>query len=177
MNCKLVTNVILAIVLLLVFSGCDNNQPSAPLPAPVQKKPLIPKVQVSAEAPPVEQESLPVPYQYESSGRRDPFEPLTAIKRPLTLTEEELTPLQKYELGQFRLIGVIIGKDEPMAMVVAPDNKSFVLKKGTKIGRNNGEVVDIHSEAVLVKEQYFDFSGEIRENVQRLELPKRGGIE
>ncbi|NIR47969.1 pilus assembly protein PilP, partial [candidate division KSB1 bacterium] len=73
-----------------------------------------------------------------------------------------LTPLQKFDLEQLRLIGVIVGRGEPRAMVIAPDGKSFILKKGTKIGKNNGSIVEISTESVLVNEKYFDFTGEVK---------------
>jgi len=168
----------LAVIALLMLFGCGENQ-QAPSPLPVQKAPASSKsVQVPAPEPESVQEDVSAPtYKYEPSGRRDPFEALTSVKRPVSVVEEQMTPLQKYELSQFRLIGVIVGKGEPTAMVVAPDGKSYILKKRIKIGRNDGTVVDITPEAVVVVEKYYDFSGEIRENKLSIELPRRGGVE
>ena len=75
-----------------------------------------------------------------------------------------------------RVIGIIIGRGEPTAMVVGPKGKSFILKKGVKVGKNNGVVVGINSDSITVREKYVDFSGEVRTNVQELQLPKRGGV-
>ena len=87
-----------------------------------------------------------------------------------------MTPLQKFDLEQLRLIGVIVGRGEPRAMVISPDGKSFILKKGIKIGKNNGSVYDITTEAVLVNERYFDFTGEVKSRIQEIKLPKQGGV-
>ena len=114
-------------------------------------------------------------YAYDPAGRRDPFEPLLLIKKPI-VQSEPLTPLQSYEIGQLRLIAVIIGKGTPTAMVIAPDGKGYILKKGIKVGKNNGTVLAIHKDAVLVEEKYIDFSGEIRKNTQEIQLPKREGV-
>jgi type IV pilus assembly protein PilP len=159
--------------MLLILTACDD-EPShqdanqARQSAKVKKKAEVPAE--IAEEPKVEK------YVYNPIGKRDPFE--NPLKRNVEVSPESgipLTPLQKYDLGQFRLIGVIVGKGEPRAMVVAPDGKSFILKKGIKIGKNDGSVIDITTDSVLVKEKYYDFAGEIRTSVQEIKLPKRGG--
>ena len=61
-------------------------------------------------------------------------------------------------------------------MVIAPDGKSYILSEGVKIGKNSGVVITINSEAVLVKEKYFDFSGNVIENIQEITVPKREGV-
>ena len=55
-------------------------------------------------------------------------------------------------------------------MVSAPDGKSYILKKGVMVGRNEGVVVEITPEAVQVEERYYDFSGEIRKSVQSIHV-------
>jgi type IV pilus assembly protein PilP len=62
------------------------------------------------------------------------------------------------------------------AMVVAPDGKSYVLAKGVKIGKNNGVVIEINSDAVRVEEKYYDFSGNVIENIQEIAVPRREGV-
>ena len=116
-------------------------------------------------------------FVYVTEGRRDPFVPLTKIKRPLSQASgEPETPLQSYDIVQFRLVAVIIGKGEPKAMVVAPDGKSYLLARGVKIGKNNGVVKDITSDVILVEEKYYDFSGNVIENIQEISVPKREGV-
>ena len=60
-------------------------------------------------------------------------------------------------------------------MVDAPDKKSYILKIGTKVGKNNGVVVDISVDTVYVKERYQDFSGDVHENIVEIGLPDREG--
>jgi type IV pilus assembly protein PilP len=117
-----------------------------------------------------------VAFVYVTEGRRDPFVPLTRIRRPIGDTGEPVTPLQRYDLTQFKMIGVIIGVGESRAMVTAPDGKSYILAKGIKIGKNNGVILEISSEAIRVEEKYYDFSGNIIENIQEIPVPKRGGV-
>ncbi|MEN8685949.1 MAG: pilus assembly protein PilP [Desulfuromonadales bacterium] len=117
-------------------------------------------------------------FVYVSEGRRDPFMPLSRIRKlvDIVVDDEPETPLQSYDVAQFKLIGVIVGMGDPKAMVVAPDGKSYVLAKGIKIGKNNGVIVDITSESVSVQETYYDFSGNVIENIQEITVPRREGV-
>lgn len=148
-----------------------------------------PESTATASAPPPASQPAPTPdvqpetpkepeFVYSREGRRDPFVPLSQIRRPLTPAEESEpeTPLQSYDVSQFRLVGLIVGRGEPKAMVVAPDGKSYVLSRGIKIGKNNGVIIDITSESVSVQEKYYDFSGNVIENIQEITVPKREGV-
>lgn len=163
-------------VILLAFltlNGCGDE--------PTLTKPKVKKAQKVQAAPqrtaPVQVEEVPAskPYVYVPEGR-DPFEVLVKIKKPLAQAAIPLTPLQKFDIGQFRLVGLIIGKGDPTAMVKAPDGKAYILKKGVKIGKNNGSVVEINPNGVVVKELYIDFSGVTRQNLREIQLPKREGV-
>ena len=168
--------VITALVCCLLGLGCNKQQPVSAPPSPVKKAPAArpAPAKASSEVP----ETPPPPkYIYTGEDRRDPFEnPLKEITSAGNESEETLTPLQKVELSQLRLVGIIIGRGEPAAMVVGPDRKSYILKQGVKVGKNNGVVVAIDAQGVKVKEKYVDFSGEVRTSYQELQLPKQGGV-
>lgn len=161
------------LALCFLLSSCDDG--SAPQPA---QRPARNKAEVKpALVPEVSEDPEEAEYVYNPTGTRDPFKnPFgTLIELPAD-NSIPLTPLQKVGLDQLRVIGVIVGKGEPKAMVISPDNKSFVLKKGTKIGRNNGAVSEITTDAIIIEEQYMDFSGEIKSKMQEIKLPKQGGV-
>ncbi len=154
--------------------GCSEQAPAPPPPA---KKAASPKPATAVKSTPEDAAVAPTKYVYNPVGRRDPFEnPLKDIVVPLGQETESLTPLQKVDLGQLRLAGIIIGRGEPTAMVIGPGGKSFILKKGVKIGKNSGVVVSIQPDSVTIREKYFDFSGEVRTSDKQLQLPKRGGV-
>lgn len=164
-------------IVCLSLWGCMEEEAAAPAPkkttaAPPPAQKPVPTPEAQAEAP------KEAEFVYTREGRRDPFVPLSQIRRPIQPTEESEpeTPLQSYDVSQFRLVGLIVGKGEPKAMVVAPDGKSYVLSRGVKIGKNNGVIVDISSNAVSVKEKYYDFSGNVIENIQEITVPKREGV-
>ncbi|HBT83216.1 MAG: hypothetical protein A2091_02865 [Desulfuromonadales bacterium GWD2_61_12] len=173
----------IVVSLALVLFGCDEKTAAPTVAAPAKKSGAVAAKSVLAAKEKAEVVE-PAKYVYEPGGRRDPFEPLVSDKLPpanggKSLTnvapEEQLTPLQQFEISQFRLIGVIIGKGKPTAMVVAPDGKAYVLQKGVKIGKNNGVVKTITSSAVSIEELYQDLSGEMLKNELEIKLPKREG--
>lgn len=156
-----------ALVFCLLLSACEDT-------APVQKFEVRAKTKtIKSDVSDVVEPEKYV-YVYNPAGTRDPFEnPFSLEVEILVDNSVPLTPLQKIDLDQLRLIGLIIGKGEPIAMVLSPDGKSFILKKGVKIGRNNGVVSAITTEAVLIKEQYLDFVGDTKNRIQKIRLPKR----
>lgn len=163
------------IIFCFILAGCAEET-SAPAPYQSKKKAGV-KPPAKQVAPPAAAEEeikeKQEEFTYVIKDRRDPFVPLTQIRRPIEKSSEPATPLERYDLPQFKLIGVIIGKGDPKAMVVAPDGKSYVLSKGLKIGKNNGVILDINGEAIVVEEKYYDFSGNIIENIQEISVPKR----
>lgn len=165
---------------LCCLAGCSETPPDSvvvvtpPVKQAVQAAPANPD---KIEVPPADASQDAPAFVYDPAGRRDPFESLVVLKKtPGAALDMPKTPLQGYELGQLRLIGVIIGKGQPRAMVVAPDGKSYILTKGIRVGKNEGVVKDITSEAVKIEEQYFEFTGEVRKSIQLIQLPKREGV-
>jgi type IV pilus assembly protein PilP len=156
-------------------TGCsdEGGQPAPAVDAKQKVRP--PKVQAEVEVKP-EDAKVENTFVYDPSGKRDPFEALLAVRKPIVPDAVPLTPLQEYDLGQFRLIGAIVGKGEPRAMVEAPGGKPFMLKKGVKIGKNNGVILEITKAEVVVEEKYYDFSGAVRTNVNKIQFPPREGV-
>lgn len=168
--------VFLSLAFLASLSGCGKEDSSPEKRASIKLKDSVVAKKQAPQIKPPEPEKKEAKYVYEAAGRRDPFLALMDIRKPVLDSGQPLTPLQKFDLGQFRLIGVIVGRNEPMAMVMAPGGKAYVLKRGVKIGKNAGKVVDIRADAVLIEERFYDFAGEYRTNVQEIQLPKRQGV-
>ena len=173
------TYLIIGAFLCVCFTACVEEEAPSPRQATnVKAKPAAKSVAPPQEAVVEKEEDKEDEFIYVSEGRRDPFMPLSRIKKPLVkvVDEEPQTPLQSYDVAQYKLIGVIVGMGDPKAMVVAPDGKSYVLAKGIKIGKNNGVIIDITSESVSIKETYYDFSGNVIENIQEITVPRREGV-
>jgi type IV pilus assembly protein PilP len=164
-------------LLFLVAFGCQPSEKppekSVAIKKKVKKASPVKNQTIDAAV----KEPVPAEFVYEPAGRRDPFVPLLEVKKAVAVDEGPLTPLQTFDVGQLRLAGVVVGHRAPIAMVMVPGGKSYVLKKGDRVGKNHGKVVDITESGVLVKERFYDFSGEIRENLQEISLPKRSGVD
>ena len=162
---------------LLAAAGCgDGAAPTPEAGAPKKIKVHPPKSGENAVAEATQTAATEPVFVYNPSGRRDPFLGLLAVKKPVGAQQAQpQTPLQEYELGQFRLTGVIRNSSGPAAMVMAPGGKSYVVKKGVKIGKNGGTIIAIEQDRIVVEERYYDFAGELRRDRQEIRFPNKAG--
>ncbi|MFW6324904.1 MAG: pilus assembly protein PilP [Desulfovibrionales bacterium] len=107
-------------------------------------------------------------FQYTSQGRIDPFSSFLKAKearrQQRAQANEALSPLERLDVMQLKLVGVIWNEDVPdktLAMVELPDGKGFVLKKGERVGLNRGRVVSISQNKLKVLEESEDIFGDI----------------
>ena len=99
-------------------------------------------------------------YTYNPIGKRDPFKSFLAEEiAPGSL--KTLTPLQRFDIDQMGLIGIIWGISTPRAMVTTPDGKGYVVQKGTLVGKQWGKVSRITQDEVIISEEYRDFEGKL----------------
>jgi len=93
-------------------------------------------------------------------GKRDPFRPFTLNARGSSARRREnLSPLERYELGQLKLVGVIWDMKEPNAMVEDAAGLGYRVKVGTPIGSNEGKVKTILQDGIVVEEFQVDLYG------------------
>ena len=110
-------------------------------------------------------------YEYDPAGKRDPFRPLSLIRTPSRARAEPLTPLERYELGQLRLVGIVHQLAPPRAMVEDSAGLGFILTPGTPVGPNGGIVTEIRPREVVVEEWHTDVIGQEHRTEHVLELP------
>ncbi|HWO40735.1 MAG TPA: pilus assembly protein PilP, partial [Candidatus Eisenbacteria bacterium] len=72
---------------------------------------------------------------------------------------ENLTPLERYDLGQLKLVGIVWDVKEPNAMIEDSVGLGYIVKIGTPIGMNDGRVKAIRPGEVVVEETYTDIYG------------------
>lgn len=106
-------------------------------------------------------------YIYDPTGKRDPFRPFDlSPKQDLT----GKTPLERYDLGQLKLTAVLNTDGAPTAIVENAEGRGFTVRKGTKIGANSGEVVEILPDKLLILETTVDFTNTPHTNTVELRL-------
>jgi type IV pilus assembly protein PilP len=160
----------LAFLLATVAAGqvmAQEAAPAAPVEAPAEEKAVKEPEQKRSVAEILEDEN----FHYNSAGRRDPFKSLLTLqekKKDISL----LPPIQQLELEQIRITGIVMDeKIGPRAMIKAPNGRTFIVKKGTIIGKNEGEVIEVSLQGFRVVEKYVDFMG--RETLKEVYVKAR----
>jgi type IV pilus assembly protein PilP len=122
------------------------------------------------------------PELYNPKGKIDPFEPLykdepeiRATKKTERVKRVPRTPLEKIELGQLKLVGIITARSGNRALVQEASGKGYIIKEGTYIGLNSGKVVQITRDRVIIEEEYEDIVGKIATRKKEITLPKPPG--
>lgn len=109
---------------------------------------------------PAEQKSDPQSTgSFSTVGKRDPFRPFTLNTRTNSRPRENLSPLERYDLGQLRLVGVVWHVKEPTAMIEDSVGLGYIVKVGTPIGANEGKVRAIKPSEIVIEETYVDLYG------------------
>ena len=106
------------------------------------------------------------------SRGRDPFRPFTLSLRTETRENEVLTPLQRYELPQLRLAGVVLELSPPRAMLQDNAGMGYIITPGTPIGNRHGIVKAIEPRRVVVEEQIIDYYGREQTHQVVIEMAK-----
>ena len=115
----------------------------------------------SDAAPTPEQKAVDVPQARVPPGaRRDPFRPFTLSTRAAPARKRDhLAPLERFELGQLKLVGVVGNEKNFNALIEDTAGLGYVVKVGTPIGSNEGKVIAIQREKIVIEESYVDFYG------------------
>jgi type IV pilus assembly protein PilP len=111
-------------------------------------------------------------YSYAVLGRRDPFSPLI-VRQEEKAKGGDRTPLERYNIFDFKLTGIVWGGYGYNAMLEAPDGKGYFIKIGTVIGFNKGVVKKITSRKLVIEEKFKNFSGETERKEITIELQKK----
>jgi type IV pilus assembly protein PilP len=113
---------------------------------------------------------------YDFTAKKDPFRSYgvaTKAKFSVPQTVENLLPIQKYEVNQFKVLGIVTGLTESRALVLDPSGKSFVIREGSLIGPHNGRVRSLKQNAIEIVELDRDEHGKIRSKGVKLTLPRK----
>ncbi|HLC40324.1 MAG TPA: hypothetical protein VJO34_01705 [Methylomirabilota bacterium] len=137
---------------LVVAGGCGGSPPPAPKPvnlpeASPQTPPAAPagasvgkKAPASTSLPALpkvpEVKPLP-PIAYEAKGRPDPFR---------SLAGRDSGESKGLTVASIKLVGVIQGRQGPLALVETPDGLGYIVKPGDVVG--DGKVTEIGRDSV-----------------------------
>jgi len=168
---------VIAAACLFVLGGCGGGTPPSQIsqkgtPAPAEKK------EPAKVAEKKEPEKKPeAQYTYNPAGKPDPFKPFIQLTPVRGASTFPLTPLQKYEINQLKLVAIISSSEGNVALVEDAAGKGFFLKKGVLIGKNDGKVTKVLRDRVIIEEVYQDIFGQTKTSEISLFLqkPEEGG--
>jgi len=90
---------------------------------------------------------------------RDPFKQGVLNRKEQSLKSE----LEAYPTEKFTLVGVISGLNETRAMLLAPNQQTYVVTQNMKIGLRKGFIQKITPSKVLVREKVLNLLGQEEE--------------
>jgi type IV pilus assembly protein PilP len=105
-----------------------------------------------------------VTYFYDPTGKTDPFKSFIAKMEEVEKKKRQKprTYLETLELSQLALIAIIVGPKGNWAMVREAKGTGHVIREGTAIGTKGGIVHEINDRAVIIREKYKDFRGQVK---------------
>lgn len=172
----------LLVIVGLGFAETGMSSQDVPSLNDVPRHALSPTVAPAAgdeNAQPVAPNSMLEPasaHSYDPSGRRDPFVPVLQ-QLGLGPIDPTLPPLQRVGLTEMNLIAVIWGAYGNTAMVQTPDGNGYTVRRGTRIGPNNGVVSAVTEKGIVVQERFTDVYGSKQEREYVKLLHPKEGVE
>jgi type IV pilus assembly protein PilP len=176
-----ITYCFVIIAFLLLVMGCGGETSSPPpvkVKAPTAERKKVEPVQAAEKVEGKEAaKKEEIEYTYNPVGKPDPFKPFIQLGSKEAPRGVHLTPLQRYDIGQLRLVAIITFPEGNVALVEDALGKGYSLKKGTLIGKNDGKVKRILKDRVIIEEVYQDVVGQTKVNEISLFLhpPEEGG--
>lgn len=176
---SLAVGILAAVSLFAGGFGC-SKEPAAPQPVvkmqapkPEAKAPAAPAAAAQAQEKKVEPVAL-----YDPRGKRDPFVSFIKVeeRRKSASDTSSLPPLQRYELGELKFVGVLWTKKGARGLVEDAEGKGYSVTVGTRIGRSGGVVSRITGKEILVREEFLGNRGEKIVRESGIQLITAGGI-
>ena len=169
------------LLLAVALAGCSKKEQPAPRREPHKA------------AGPAKPAGLPAQAQLSSANKAptrtdftkkvDPFkpyvmpsaQPAVTAAQPATAASpaSDLLPIQSYETGKFKVVGIIAGLKENRALVVDPAGKGYVVQVGMQIGNSNGHITRITPNGIEVVERYREDTGRVKQRKIVLTLAKK----
>ena len=101
---------------------------------------------------------------------RDPFRPMTLGAKGPTRRRENLSPLERFDLSQLKLVGIVWDIKEPRALVEDNAGLGYVVGIGTPIGNHDGQIKAIRHNQIVVEEIDSDAYGKPRKRTVSMKL-------
>jgi len=106
--------------------------------------------------------------------KRNPFLSYLVVEKERRRSSRKIrSPLECCAVEVFDVMAVVVGTDRAYALVMAPDGKRYIVRRGDVLGSEGGRVVRIDSGGIIVRIYERDRSGRIVSSSKvRLKLRK-----
>ena len=165
-------NLCASLAALELLAACgEEKKAKAPAAAP---RPVSAAAGKAEEKP----QAAAAEWSYTSAGKRDPFRSFLAeaAESSHAMAQRCPTPLGRFELEQLRLVAVVTGLDDPVAMVEAPNGIGYSVRRGACVGRNGGVISAVRGGEVVVAEWATRSDGTRDKTQTVLRLPKEASL-
>ncbi len=98
---------------------------------------------------------------YDRTDRRDPFRSFEWERKELAMQDTVGGPLEQFDVSQLSLVAVVWKTGSARALVEDPSGHSYIIARGTRVGKNEGLVTKIDDNLVVVNETYEDYLGNV----------------
>jgi type IV pilus assembly protein PilP len=139
--------------------------------APKQKVSPVPVERPTRVDPVSGVEQVASDYNYDPTGKRDPFRSFVWDRPDRAEDVAETGPLEQFDLSQLEVVAVVWRTGNARALVEDPSGDSYIVGQGAAIGKNQGRVISIDDNTVVVKEVYVDYLGQ--ETTKDIEMRMR----
>ena len=112
-------------------------------------------------------------YAYDPLGKRDPFRSYVLDRLKEVDEVSAKGPLEQFELQQLAVLGVVWETDNRRALIGDPSGQAYIVREGDAMGKNDGRVISIEDNLVLVRETYVDYVGD--KTTKEIEMRVRVG--
>jgi type IV pilus assembly protein PilP len=138
--------IVLVVCAALAVGACSDRAPKD------QKAKAVAKKKTEGPAEPA---VASLAFSYDPEGKPDPFK--SYVRQLVAIQQADLSsPLQRFDLSQLTVTGIIWANEKPRALIEDPTGKGYVVQTGAAIGKNRGRIVHIGDNRVTVKETYVD---------------------
>lgn len=145
-----------AAVVPLLLTACSKEEPKQA--EPVKKVQSAKKAQDSAAL-----DTTAGVEPTHDAKRRNPFQSYIVVMKGAEegAVKTVKGPLECCELNAFRLVAVVNSPENAFALLQAPDAKRYIVRKGDKLGSNEGKVIKIGINRITVREPNKDEKGNV----------------
>jgi type IV pilus assembly protein PilP len=141
-----ILNLALLVVSMTAMLGAQQAKPATPPANPASPAPAAPAA-AAPETPAAES------YSYEPGGRRDPFQPLIGVGTGAGAKKGEAGPAGM-SVAEISVRGVMQSRGKLIAMVMGPDNKTYIVHQGDKLA--DGSIKLIMPQGLVIDQEVND---------------------